>query len=110
MNCDAEIRRQGPWRRRPDQHENFSTSERRIDRSRIALQWKLHVDRWTRVQVIFNLSFREGRLILEAPVNRTRSFVNPTTLHKPREHACDFSFVVVRHREIRVVPLAENSK
>src|SRR6185503_16399665 len=110
MNGDAEVCRQRPGRRGPDQHENFSTSERRIDERRIALQRKLHVDRWARVLMIFNFSFRERRLVLDAPVNRTRAFVNPATFDKPREHPCSFGFVVVRHREIRVVPLAENSE
>ena len=65
MHCDPEIRRQRPWRRGPDQNKNFSTSERRIDQRRIALQRKLHVDRRARVLVIFNFSFSERRLILD---------------------------------------------
>ena len=81
------------------------------DRSRrIATQRKLHVDRRARVLVVFNLRFRERRLVLDAPVNRARAFVDVTTLDEAREHARGLGFVVVRHREIRIVPLAENAE
>ena len=110
MNCDPEIRRQRPGRRGPDQHKNFSPGECRIDQRRIALQRKLHVDRRARVLVIFNLSFRKRSLVLETPVNRARAFVNLTTLDKAREHPRGFGFVVVRHREVWIVPLAEDSE
>src|SRR5918912_268137 len=57
--------------------------------------------------MIFNFSFRERSLILETPVNRPRAFVHPATFDKPREHARRFGFVVVRHCEVWIVPLAE---
>src|SRR5215208_236101 len=110
MNSDAEIRRQRPWRRGPDHYEHFSPGECRINQSRIALQRKLHIDRWTRVLVIFNFGFGERRLVLETPVNWPRSFVNPTTLDEPRKHTRGFGFVVVRHRQVWIVPLAEDSE
>src|SRR6185436_10158191 len=60
--------------------------------------------------MIFNLSFGEGRLVLEAPVNRPRAFINPATLDEAREHARSLSFVVVRHREVGIVPLPQNAE
>ena len=71
---------------------------------------KLHVDRRTRVLVILNLSFRQRGLILDAPVNGSRAFVDVTTLDEACKHARGFGFVVVRHREVRIVPLAENAE
>src|SRR5215217_1687111 len=110
MNSDAEVCRQRPGRRGPDHYEDFSPGECRIDQSRIALQGKLHIDRWTRVLVIFNFGFGERRLVLEAPVNRPCSFVDPTTLDEPRKHARGFGLVVVRHRQVWIVPLAEDAE
>src|SRR5215208_3633210 len=110
MNSDTQICRQRPGRRGPDHYEDFSPGECRIDQSRIALQRKLHIDRWTRVLVIFNFRFGERRLVLETPVNRPCSFVNPTTLDKPRKHARGFGLVVVRHPQVWIVPLAEDSE
>ncbi len=110
MYCDSEIGRQRPRGRGPYQHKNLSACERRIDLRRITFERKLHIDRWTRVLVIFNLGFRQRGLILDAPVNRSRSLVDPATLDEAREHPSGFGFVVVRHCEIRIVPLAENTE
>ena len=96
-----------PWRRGPDHDKDFATRKCRVDQCRIALEREFHVDRWARVLMIFNFSFREGGLILETPVNRPCAFVNPTTLDKARKHPRRFGLVVVRHREVGIVPLAE---
>ena len=60
--------------------------------------------------VVFNFGFRERRLVLQTPVNRTRAFVNPAALDKTREHARRLGLVMVRHREIRIVPFAEDAE
>ena len=60
--------------------------------------------------VVFNFSFRKGGLIFETPVNRPGAFVNPTTFDETRKHARRLGFVVVRHREVWIVPLAENAE
>src|SRR5262249_5609626 len=84
--------------------------QRRIDQLRITLERKLHINRRARVLVILNLRLGERRLILDTPVNRSRAFINPATLDKTRKHARRLGFVVVRHREIRIVPLAEDAE
>ena len=84
--------------------------QRRIDRRGIATQRKLHVNGRARVLVVFHFRFCERRLVLDAPVNRARAFVDVAALDEAREHARRLRFVVVRHREIRIVPLAENAE
>src|SRR4030095_16577423 len=76
----------------------------------MALQRKLHVDRWARMLMVFNLSFRKRGLVLDTPVNRARAFVDPATLDKARKHAHGLGFVMVRHREVRILPSAENAE
>src|SRR5215217_3402732 len=110
MHSDAEVCWQRPGRRGPNDQEHLPPGERGIDQRRIAPEGKLHIHRRTSVLVILNFSFRERRLVLETPVNRPRALVNPATLDKPREHPRRFGFVVVRHREIRIVPLAEDAE
>ncbi len=60
--------------------------------------------------VILDFRFRQRCLVLDAPVNRPRAFVDVTTFDETREHACGLGFVVVRHSEVRIVPLAENAE
>src|SRR2546423_8099473 len=60
--------------------------------------------------MVFNLSFGERRLVLQAPVNRSCPFVNPTTFDEATEHARCLGFVVIRHREVWIVPLAKNAE
>ncbi len=60
--------------------------------------------------VIFNLGFGQRCLIVNAPVDGPRAFVDVTALDEAAEQARRFRFVVVRHREIRIVPLAQNAE
>ncbi len=60
--------------------------------------------------MILNLRFRERGLILDAPVNGSRAFVDVTSFDEACEHARGLRFVVVRHREIRIIPLAEDAE
>src|SRR6185503_5590866 len=50
------------------------------------------------------------RLVLDAPVNRSRTFVDVPTFDETREHPRGFGFVMVRHREVWIVPLAQDAE
>src|SRR5918996_510239 len=110
MDRDTEISRQRPWSCGPNKYKHFSAGQCRIDLSRIAAQRELHINRRARVMMIFNFSFSQGGLILDAPVNRPRAFVNETTLNEARKHSRGLRFVVVRHREIWFIPLAKDAE
>ena len=71
---------------------------------------KLHVNRRTRVLVVFDFGFGQRRLIVNAPVDRPRAFVDVATLDEASKQPRRFRFVVVRHREVRIVPLAQNAE
>src|SRR5262245_27744778 len=60
--------------------------------------------------MIFDLGFGERCLIFETPVNRSRALVNPATLDEAREHARRLGFIVVRHREVGIIPPPKNSE
>src|SRR5207302_8247776 len=106
MHGDAEVGRERPRCRRPDQHEDFTACQRRIDLRGIACQWKLDVHRRTLVLMVLNFRFGERCLIVDAPVNGACAFVHETALDKPREQTGRLSFVMVRHRDVGVVPFA----
>ena len=59
---------------------------------------------------VFDFRFRQRRLIVDAPVHGTRAFVNETSLDEAREQPRCFRFVMIGHRDVRIVPFAENSQ
>src|SRR5439155_23597467 len=100
---------QSPGRGCPDQRENFSSDQRWINLSGIALKRKLNVNRRTGVLVIFNFRFSQRGLIVDAPVDRTRTFVNEAALDKVREQSRRLGFVVIGHGDVGIVPLAQDA-
>ena len=56
--------------------------------------------------VVLNFRFSECRLVVNAPVNRARAFVDEAALDKTREQTRRLGFVVIRHRDVGIVPLA----
>ena len=110
MHCDAQVRRQGPRRGGPDQHEYFASCEGRINLCRIACQRKLYINRRARVLVVLDFRFSERRLIVNAPVDGPRALVNETALNKAREQPGGLGFVMVGHRDVGIVPLAQDSE
>src|SRR4051812_17556121 len=60
--------------------------------------------------LVLDLSFGERRAAVEAPVDRLESSVNVALLEQPAEDADLVGFVAVRHREVRVVPVAQDTE
>ena len=60
--------------------------------------------------MIFNLRFGERRLIVNTPINRPCAFVNVTAFDEATEEPCRFRLVMVGHRQIRIVPIAQNAE
>ena len=110
MDCDAQVSRQRPGCGGPDQHENFSPGQGGIDQRRITGQRKLYVHRGTGVLSVFDLGFGQRRLIVDAPVDGARAFVDIATLNEAAELSRGLGFVVVGHRQVRISPLSQNTK
>src|SRR6185503_4856226 len=60
--------------------------------------------------MIFNLCLGQCRLILYAPVDGPRAFVDVTALDEATKQASSFRLVMVRHRQVGIVPLAQKAK
>ena len=110
MNCDAKVGRQCPWRCRPNQDEHFSPFEGRINFCRVGCQRKLHINRWTAVLSVFHLRFSERRLIVDAPIDGPRAFVNEAALDEASKQTRRFGLVMIRHRDVGIVPFAQDAQ
>ena len=79
MECDREVRRNRPRRRRPDQHGDLSSGERGTRCARSAAlaggERELDVDRRRRVVGVLDLRFCERRAAVDAPVDRLLALV-----------------------------------
>ena len=112
MKCDRQIRRNGPWRRRPDEDGHVASGQRRNACREIAgarrLQRELDVDRRRRVIFVLDFRFGQRRAAVDAPVNRLLAFVDESALHEFSERPRDCRLVPEIHRQIRVRPVAQN--
>ena len=86
MNGDREIRRQRPWRRRPDDDARLAFQRAGHDR-------KLHVNRRVLAVLVFHFGFGQRGLRAGAPEDRLHRFVNQPFLHEDGEGAQDLRFV-----------------
>jgi len=62
------------------------------------------------VLVILNLGFRECSLIVNAPVNWSRAFVDIPTFDEATKHTRRFGFIVIGHRQVGIFPRAEDAE
>ena len=103
VHGDGEVRRQRPRRCRPDRDTRFAGELTGDNR-------KFHVDRRVFAVLIFDFGFGERGLGAAAPENRLQTFVNQTFLDEDREGAQDLGFVLRIEREIRTLPIAEDTE
>ena len=74
------------------------------------LHRKLHVDRWRRVVGVLHLGFGQRRFIERAPEDGLFPLVDGSGCDDLAELANDGGLVVGRHREIRTIPVAQDSE
>ena len=103
--CDRAIAGQGPGRRRPDHRRSTGQSgmARRHDR-------KAHPDRVRAMVVILDLCLGERGLLDDRPQDRLRALVEAAIAQKLADLAHDLRLGVEAHRQIRVVPIADDAE
>jgi hypothetical protein len=62
------------------------------------------------VVFVFDFSLGKGCRIADAPINRLASAIDVAFLHEIQESVGDRGFIVEAHRQIRIVPAAENAQ
>src|SRR5215469_8698265 len=79
---DRQVSRKRPWSRRPDESKDATFGEFGRDRARIRLQGKTNPYRRAFVVFVLDLGFRQRGLIVDAPVNRLKSFIDVALVEK----------------------------
>ncbi len=107
---DGEIRRNGPGRGGPDEAKDAFAGQGRIDGLGGRGQGEFHPN--GRAGMVFVLDFGLGqrRAVMDAPVDRLQSFVNEALVQKIDERLGDDGFVLGAHREVRIMPTAEDAQ
>ena len=99
---------QGPGRGGPDDHPKFAPRQSRIERRRVRRYRVAHVDRRAAVVFVFHFRFGQRRFAGDAPVNRLAPAINIAPVEECQKRFGNARFVVKIHRQVRLVPLAEN--
>ena len=107
VDGDGEVRRERPRRGGPD-HQGGRGRVRR-GRQR-AEEREPDVDRRRALVLVLDLGLGERRLAVHAPVDRLQPFVDETAADEASELARDDRLVIGRHRDVGVLPVAEDAK
>src|SRR5215470_8893230 len=114
MERDGEVGRNRPWGRGPDEDRDLTSVERgdalgQLTGARVR-ERKLDVDRGRRVIRVLDLGFRKRRAAVNAPVDRFLPFVDKPLLDAFPKRSRDRRLVREIHRDVRVVPVAEDQQ
>ena len=114
MKRDRQVGRDGPRRRRPDQHRDLTAGQLRHARKQLRLAFRgereLDVDRRRRVILVLDFRFGQRGLAVDAPVHRLLALVDQPLLDELAEGARDRRLVLEVHRQVRRVPGGEDAE
>ncbi len=108
---DGEVGRQRPRRGRPDQRRDRFIARPDPDAfSRLPPSCERDGHRRARVVVVFDFRLGEGRSALGTPVDRFEAPLDIAGKHETVQGRGDLGLVEVVHRQIGIVPLAEDAE
>ncbi len=118
VDGDAEVGGQRPRRRRPDEEEDLARvvlvaedlALEDLGLDRVLRERELDVDGRARVLAVLDLGLGQSGLVVDAPVDGARALVDVAALDEAAELPRRLRLVVVRHRQVRVVPQAEDAE
>ena len=102
-----QVGRQGPGRRGPDDERRLLPLEPRVGLPQITDDREADIDRRRGVVLVFDLGLGQRRVMREAPVHRLLVAVDEPGAREPGQLAGDRRLVVLRQRQVGVVPVAE---
>jgi hypothetical protein len=114
MKRDREIGRNRPWRGRPDEHRHVPAGKLRdtrgqFPRARLG-ERKLDVDRRRGMILVFDLRLGQRRAAMNAPVDRLLPLGYQSLFHELAERPGDRRLIPEVHRQVRLVPRAEDAE
>ncbi len=111
---DRQVGRNRPGRRGPDEDRHVAPFELRNAAPELVgtvrRQRELHVDGRRGVVFVFHLGFGQRRAAVDAPVDRLLALVDESLLDELPERARDRRLVLEVHRQVRVLPVAEDAE
>ena len=109
MKSNSHAGRERPRGGCPDDCENFHVGERRIKRSRIAVERVLHPHGRAGMVFVLNLSFGKGGLVVNTPIDRAQALVDESLLQEFVESSDHNRLVFRRHGRVRTIKASEYS-
>ena len=114
MKRHRQVRRDRPWRRRPD--EDRARRVRPVPghgepaRRGFVGERERDVDRRRRVVLVLDLGLGQRRAAVDAPVHRLLALVDQAALDELAERARDGRLVLEVHRQVGMRPVAEDAE
>src|SRR6266404_4580201 len=109
MKSERAIVRQRPGRGGPDDGAYVTANFRSVAFA-AAHDAKLHPDRRASVVLIFDLGFGERGVVVDAPIDGLAATINVALLHEVKKGAGNGGLIFMAHREIGIIPPAENAE
>ena len=109
MKGQRAIVRNGPGRSRPDNRADIGSDVGGCA-SAADDSPELHPDGRAGVIFVFHFGFCECGAVKEAPIDRLAPAIHVTLFHEVEKSPRNGGFIVVAHRQVRIVPAAENSQ
>jgi hypothetical protein len=110
MKGDGHIGGNGPRGGSPDQAPDLAAGQRGIQLRRVGDQSKAHPDGRAGVVLVLDLSLRQRRVAVDAPMHRLQAFVDVAAIQELDEGPRNGSLVLRAHGQIRIVPAPENAQ
>jgi len=110
VDRDGKVGRQGPRRRGPDDREGATPAERRLKLGRHRRQRELHPHGRCPLILVLDLGLSERGAVVHAPVHGLEVLVDQTASDEAAELARDDRLVRRIHRDVGIVPVAEDSE
>src|SRR6267142_124178 len=110
IHCDREICRQCPWCCCPDRDADWLISWQTGFRDLVRRKREPRINRGIVAILVFYFSFGQRGLRACAPKNRLFRLINETFVNKYSESAQDFCLIFGIHRQIRMLPIAEDAE
>ena len=114
MKGDRQVGRNRPGCRRPDQHRDVAARELRDAAAQLSRavgrERELDVDRGGGVILVFDFGLGQRRAAVDAPVHRLLALEHQASRHEPAERPRNGRLVLERHRQIRMLPVAEDAE
>src|SRR5271169_6910447 len=109
MKRQRAVLRNGPGCGGPDDGRNVRANLRSSARA-ATHHLESHPNGWAGVVLVLDLSLRERRVVVNAPVDRLAATIYVALLHEIQQSASNGGLILMAHGQVGVVPTAEHAQ